>query len=1684
MAEGSDQPPSEDSSSLRHSTPPPPRPASPKSASHARDAPPPESQPPSPPRGTDAPKDSQQLANGTAADDSQPMVATSSSSSNRSAKDGASTGAGTASPYGTRSRNRTTGARPNYAEDKDIDLDFEYHRAGNTKSSATKSSRSGDCAAHDAAAGPAKERTPSGVSTRRAAAASAAVPTAPAASNGNPAVLKDQIPGTSTFSAHPGPASTAPSSKKRKVAGAGNTSAAQSGAAVGGHTTTRRGHTNTAAGGGSKLSNMLTFELSQGYLKAGKLKADDGTILGVDDHVYLICEPPGEPYYLARIMEFLHKDNEQAQPVDAIRVNWYYRPRDIQRTLTDTRVVFASMHSDTCPLTSLRGKCRISHRSDIQDIDEFRKTMDCFWYDKMFDRYIHRYYEVIPTKQVINVPVKVKKVLDERWKYVIVEIGRGKELTSAVKSCKRCGGYCASNDSVECAVCRSTYHMNCVRPPLLKKPSRGFAWACGPCSRAQEKKLEARNTPIVGKKAAEVEEEEVFDEEEEDAAAGGEIDAAEISPAGTPSQDSSIHPATPEQAAHAKLWPYRYLGIHCRVEDALDYDDRIYPRASSRLGPRHQANVTIWHGRPVELVKPAEIKRKYVKGGSHKKDAKLSKETVAALEADKAAKEKRPRWVVDEPPGYIQRGEDFDNANINNTAKLIFRLPEADESSKLPSRGGDDKAELALQTQTREGREQLIDNYMVQAKRLAKDIGVKEYSTNFLDKALETLSKNKFAVDISLKQLKSVHKKTDLKEPELNKEEQKRFEEGVAKFGSELHSVANYVKTQKEAMIVRYYYMWKKTDRGRQIWGNYEGRKGKKEAKRVDPTSIKLLDDVADDVDDSAFDNDKAGERRRGFQCKFCHGTHAKQWRRAPGVSPGTIVRADTNAKGSGKDKGAQYVLALCHRCAELWRRYGIQWQDLDEATKKAAQGGGKAWKRKIDEEIIKDFSVGSDTAPPPTVTETPILPPSLGGNAVASVITAPSAPEPPKKKLKTTNEKDILPPAAPATEPTPPQAIPKKKVVEKPPEKPAVPEVPKPKVLPCSVCNQMDPVGEQRLSYECVLCPVRYTEHEVVEPPKISHKKKSDKDREKERIEREKATEAADFYRRKQEEMNRPADPREPLKRTAGNNWIHVICSVWIPEMKYGNAKALEPSEGIGTIPPARYEQICKVFHVACAHKAGYTLGFDVTPVKSSRRDMVNTVSLGNESGLMTAEVWCKEHTVKTITHPMHEMADDSGLNALQLFVRNYKQADLTLTGTVRKANLVNQSTKVIAQGTTAPHGNRRASNAPSVNGVIPGAGSYATRRNSVKVEEQDSAVGTPIEDEPKAESKRHCVTCNIDVSPKWWPLNRERPTTAQIPSNQETVSPARHSMMSSSQTQNGYLMNGDRIASSADRSQSLHQRQSPVPMTNGHGPNRDMMENPAVLAAAALTTGPHPSSSGPVSFQCHKCHWKKMREPSPPKAVDTIPHSFPRQPSIPLTATQPQVAWHHPPPPPSLPPSSHYHGWSHQANGSQNIPSASSMTGAPPIHTLAQPPQFSARGPPSQMNGLGTAAPVHVTHPPRSVDSSPLMHQINGALPSPMMTSSPQTPGRPIPHQQHVSNGPLPRMADAQYPHSQPGPLPHPPMYSMSHGSPQTPRDRPTTPRETTISGVHANGSRVEAEPRPLGGASASPSLRNLLS
>lgn len=1541
-------------------------------------------------------------------------------------------------------------------------------------------------------------------------------------------------------------------------------------------------------------------------------------------------------------MEFLHVESDNPNsPIDSLRVNWYYRPRDVQRFNSDSRLVYATMHSDLCPLTSLRGLCTIKHRSEIDDLDAYRKERDSFYFVQVFDRFIRRWYECIPTSQIINVPEKVKKALDERWKFVAVEIGRVKELTSAVKTCKRCTRYCASSDSVDCAICKNSYHMNCVQPPLPKKPSRGFAWACGPCSRASERKMEARNTPTVSGDVTEAEEEEIREEEELPAISNDSTRAP--SPNGS-DMDIDEHPATQAEIALAQMWPMRYLGIHCRVEDALQYDDRaIYPRASSRLGPRHQANTNVWHGRPVELVKPAEIKKRYIKGGS-KKEGKLSKETLAAIEADRVEKSKRPKWVQDEPVGYVARGEDYPNDDPRCTAKLLFKMPEKGEvpDNKLAQF---DKPEDPMN---------LVNVYLRKAKQLAKKIGVPPFGTNFLDKAVELFRASGYDEREALDRVSKIDRIKDLHEPVLGRADLTKFEEGVAKYGSEHRLVRLHMKTNlPNSCIVRFYYLWKKTPKGKEIWGNYPGRKGKKRIEN--DGAAKLHEEVAHGADDSAFDNDKAVRRKRGFQCKFCGVTHARQWRRAPGASIGQTVLVEV--KDGPKDKRERRLVALCLRCAHLWRRYAIQWEDLEEVAKKVSQGGGRAWKRRIDEELLRELTYANELAALPPTPEPPAQPIARVENG-----------EPPKKKSK----------AVPAPIPEPPK--PKEKTppppkLPTPPPPPIIPEPPKWKVLPCAVChteantiecahckltvhrscyglaeneglrlngetywvceqchNDRNPIVST--DYACCLCLTEETLVDLVEPPKVSHKKKTDRDREKERLEKELADNMRADYRNKQMSHHRPILPREPLKHTTGNNWVHVQCAVFTPEIRFSNAKALEVAEGFQIIPPSKFEAVCKLcknrdhqnkfredkgacvncfqcaapFHVSCAFEAGYQFGFDVTPVKGSRKDQITTATLANETGSLTAAIWCKEHSVKSIVHPMHEIADDSGRTALQVFVENYKQADLTLTGTVRKANQV-QLTKDKGQqaAQSAGSGNRRESAVSSIAAAVR-RGARSSLAAEHKPSEPDVNADATSQREGSAQpAQRRCAKCKIDVTPKWHVKEREpEPEPKELT---PPKSPQRRLSMTLGEIadQHGepstdkppHETNGDATPSSNPQNirflppnqnvrsyEDVVEREPPgpgavgmaaetiapstetaAPQVNGDssgqngaaGANEERQNTVEVhshgLPQFRNPAGPDPEPKAPVvdnrplEYLCHKCFVKRKLDPtppppSPPARVElSPPKTFPlrlewnngeppaARPPPPVLSWEEQLAQNQAPPPVTQPPQMGAMGPAPGFLQQQPPPGAPQQTpnhGFPPTYhafapplphqsydrpsnfpTFQQPPQnpqfhpghrpshlgnFPPPGQPMQ-NGINSPHAAHHQQPPLQSPSYP--PQPHHSQFPPRRTESPfssQLPplggplyGSPSTHFAHpaeaAQNGQqqLPQQQQPQPPQQQamqqPAPPP-PPQDGMARSESQ-PGQQPSTPREQGGSTPTPGGNGLNTN-----GASASPSLRNLLS
>ncbi|KZT07232.1 uncharacterized protein LAESUDRAFT_758638 [Laetiporus sulphureus 93-53] len=321
----------------------------------------------------------------------------------------------------------------------------------------------------------------------------------------------------------------------------------------------------------------------------------NGDAVKVNDHVY--CSPSwsirdGTPYSVARIMEFLpaqgiptlDKDGNPSQPFTRVRLAWYYRPSDVSdRASADCRLLLAAIFSEVCDLSQIRGKCYVLHRDKISDLAGWKKRPDRFYFTRLFDPWIRKEFEVIPSTIVRNLPEHIRKVLVERYEYVVAEKEVVPDLTDTLRTCETCTKWCAPAETVQCDRCKKFFHMSCVNPPLLAKPSRGYGWTCAPCSRKHEEEVDSHEgyRQIV-------------------AIAPRNNNKSNAPPArgrGRPRKDRmQAEKEENMEIKHFKMWPFRYFGQYTVAEDTLDPDDLIFPRATTRVGPKYQANVPLAPG--------------------------------------------------------------------------------------------------------------------------------------------------------------------------------------------------------------------------------------------------------------------------------------------------------------------------------------------------------------------------------------------------------------------------------------------------------------------------------------------------------------------------------------------------------------------------------------------------------------------------------------------------------------------------------------------------------------------------------------------------------------------------------------------------------------------------------------------------------------------------------------------------------------------------------------------------------------------------------------------------------------------------------------------------------------------------------------------------------------------------------
>lgn len=186
---------------------------------------------------------------------------TTSNSPEAVAAEAAEAGSSAAGPYGTRSRGRNA-PRPNYAEDRDIDLDFEVapSKAAKRNSGVALNSSVNGSKSDSERSSPAQPRKSLTNGT---------------GSNSTP---KESIPGTSSFSARPDDVNGTGSLRKRKH----TASTPNSSSSAGGNAAKRQFTLPPGESDGRHFTNMVSFEASQPFLKDGKLTADDGTTFAVN----------------------------------------------------------------------------------------------------------------------------------------------------------------------------------------------------------------------------------------------------------------------------------------------------------------------------------------------------------------------------------------------------------------------------------------------------------------------------------------------------------------------------------------------------------------------------------------------------------------------------------------------------------------------------------------------------------------------------------------------------------------------------------------------------------------------------------------------------------------------------------------------------------------------------------------------------------------------------------------------------------------------------------------------------------------------------------------------------------------------------------------------------------------------------------------------------------------------------------------------------------------------------------------------------------------------------------------------------------------------------------------------------------------------------------------------------------
>ncbi|CAO3632632.1 unnamed protein product [Mucor hiemalis] len=556
-------------------------------------------------------------------------------------------------------------------------------------------------------------------------------------------------------------------------------------------------------------------------------------------------------------------------------------------------------------------------------MDAYRKEEDNFYFNQLYDRYIQRVYDVVPCETVQNVPMDTLDALKQRYQFIVVEQGKAADLTGARKICCVCQEWCQSAVSVKCAGCQKSYHMACLNPPLLRKPSKGFAWQCAFCTRQEIFHPQVNNIAKDHKMDFDLQQAEPQQQQQQQQQQQEKQQSIKSSksdskrqlratrsqatpPLPSPAITTIVQPQKLETSIKLKInpkkgglknqqmkmthmWPFRYFGINTNIGDILDVDDRIYPRAKSRIGARYQATVLDWDTTNNRSLSPSSSDIQSPKAPS-----------------SKSKKEKKKLNVQSKSNGYSKRSAE--------TSPSAEPMDFDSSESMIPVRGGDETITCIYRPDVI--ADEQVDDYMDLVKDL-KSLSLSPQSSDLMDRALFELELNTYHTDQAFENMADLHDSDFKHIVYWTQKEIDAFEQSIREHGHDLNFAKASVKTKSMADIVRYFYQWKKTERYETVYSDwtkiYRPMKKFKKFPRNKDTNAKLKKEEDErDLESEEEEADptivpKATYAKRAYQCMNCLTDESKIWRRPP---------SDFDRKRKIFHK------VLCNDCGIYWLKY------------------------------------------------------------------------------------------------------------------------------------------------------------------------------------------------------------------------------------------------------------------------------------------------------------------------------------------------------------------------------------------------------------------------------------------------------------------------------------------------------------------------------------------------------------------------------------------------------------------------------------------------------------------------------------------------------------------------------------------------------------------------------------------